>query len=110
MSDEDLIIGGEKNAAEAEAFKQRSAIATPTELMNLSVFGVLPDGEAIEQKFQLKKPRGVPEDQLVLFLWDQISKLGGLTVQGSGGEYNFYPLARFVRLTTKFGTVVGVTL
>jgi hypothetical protein len=110
MSDEALLIGGDKTAAEAEAFKSRSAIATPTEIKELSVFGVFPDDTAIEQKFKMNSPRGIPDDQIVLFVWDQISKLGGLTSVGSAGEYNFFPLSQFKRLTLKFGLVVGVTL
>jgi hypothetical protein len=110
VSDADLIIGGDKTAAEAEAFKQRSAIATPMEHVNISVFGVFPDETAIEQKFQMNKPRGTPDDQVALFVWDQISKLGGLTTTGSAGEYNLYPLNVFKRITLKLGVVVGVTL
>jgi hypothetical protein len=110
MSDEALLVGGKAETPQPEAFQNRSAIAQPTEIVGLSVFGVFPNDEAIEQTFQLNLPRGVNRDQAVLFVWDQVSKLGGLTTTGTAGEYNFFPLAQFKRLTMKFNTVVGVTL
>jgi|ERR1700719_1789348 len=106
MSDEDLLIGGKAE----ETAQGQSGIQVPSEIVSISVFGVYPDETAIEQEFKLKLPRGIPNDQAALFVWDQVSKLGGLTTTGKAGEYNFYPLAVFKRLAMKFGTVVGVTV
>jgi len=109
MADEDLLIGQTKEQLVAQG---QSGIHVPSEIVNLSVFGVYEDGTAIEQKMQFRAPRGTPHDQSALFIWDQVSKLGGLTTTGKEGEYNFYPLqsAGFKRLTLKFNHVVGVTL
>jgi hypothetical protein len=103
--EEALLIGGDAPKQDA-----KSAIATPVEIVRLSVFGEFPDNTAVEQTLSLRLPRNVPEEQAVLFVWDQISKLGGLTIKGQQGEYNFYPLAVFKRLTLKFNQVVGVSL
>jgi len=112
VSDEDLLIGGGKKEEppQPEAYQTSSKIATPAEMVSISVFGVYPDDTAIEQQFKLNKPRGTPDDQIALFVWDQVSKLGGLTVTGAAGEYNFFPLSLFKRITLKLGIVVGVTL
>lgn len=115
MSDEDLLIGSQKEQAiegATQGAQGSSGIVTPKEIMSLSVFGVYENGEAIEQKMKFQAPRGTHRDQCALFIWDQISKLGGLTTTGTEGEYNFYPLqsAGFKRLTLKFNNVVGVTL
>ena len=110
MSDEDLLIGAGKQDA---ATQGASGIKTPQEIQSLAIFGILKDSdEAIEQKMTLRIPRGVPNDQKALFVWDEIAKLGGLTTVGTAGEYNFYPLSSglFKRLTLKFNEVVGVTL
>lgn len=108
MSDEDLVIG--KGEEKAQVAQGASGIQAPSEICQISVFGVYADETCIEQKLSLRLPRGVVHDQAALFVWDQVSKIGGLTTVGTAGEYNFYPLTLFVRITLKFGTVVGVTL
>jgi len=112
MSDQALLIGSQP-AEPAPQASGRSNIAVPTDICDVSVFGVFPDDTAIEQKFTVNRPRNVPDDQIALFLWDNVSKLGGLTVAGAKGEYNFYPVAQFKRLTLKLGEIViprGVNL
>lgn len=109
MSDEDLLIGG-KDADKAQVVPGASGIQVPSELVQISVFGVYADETAVEQKLSLKLPRGTHHDQAALFVWDQVSRIGGITTIGKEGEYNFYPLAVFARIALKFGTVVGVTL
>lgn len=108
MSDEDLLIGaGEQKAAGSGA----STIETPKDFITLSVFGVFEDETCIEQKMSMKVPRHTPQDQIALFVWDQVSRLGGLTTTGVKGEYNFYPVALFQKgLRLKLGVVSGVTL
>ena len=104
MSEEALLIGADKPV------ESQSAIATPQDIVTLSVFGVFPDDLSVEQKMTLRLPRGIHHDQAALFIWDQISRIGGLTVTGQEGEYNFYPLAVFKRLALKFNKVVGASL
>src|SRR6266478_1337204 len=106
MSDEGLLIGGK----DAPAPQGASGIQVPSEMVQISVFGVYADETAVEQRLSLKLPRGVAYDQAALFVWDNVAKMGGLTTVGTAGEYNFFPLALFKRITLKFGTVVGVTL
>jgi hypothetical protein len=105
MSDEALLIG--QTGPEPQA---QPAVQVPMEMQSISVFGVLKNGEAIEQKMTLKLPRNVNRDQAALFIWDNVAKLGGLTTTGTAGEYNFYPLWVFDRVTLKFNEVVGVSI
>lgn len=106
MSDEGLLIGSETKGAQGA-----SGLSVPQEMVSISVFGVFTDDTCIEQKMTLKLPKGTNQDQAALFVWDQVSRLGGLTTTGTAGEYNFYPLALFQKgIRLKFGTVVGVTL
>jgi len=59
MSDNDLLIGGDKEQPTAQG---ASGIATPADFINVSVFGEFKDGgEHVEQKFAVKVPRGTPE-------------------------------------------------
>jgi hypothetical protein len=103
MSDEALLVGQEA--------PQPPQVQTPMEMRSISVFGVLKDeGEAIEQKMTLKVPRALHNDQAALWIWDQVAKLGGLTTVGTAGEYNFYPLWVFSRVTLRFNEVVGVSI
>lgn len=107
MSDEGLLLG---SADEATA-QGASGLKVPQEMVSVSVFGVFADETCIEQKMTLKLPKGTNHDQAALFIWDQLSRLGGLTTTGTAGEYNFYPIALFQKgIRLKFGTVVGVTL
>jgi hypothetical protein len=102
MADEGLLIGQEQAG--------KSAIQQPTEITSISVFGEFPDGAFVEQQFKMNLPRAFPHDQVALVVWESVSKYGGLAVVGSAGEYNWYPLHNFRRLTMKIGNIVGVTL
>lgn len=85
------------------------------EIVSVSVVGFLrePQGEEkeITQDFQFPAPREMPLDQIMLIVFEAVSKTGGLTVKPQmGDEYLFYPNALFSKISAVKKNVVGVTL
>lgn len=127
MSDEDLVIGGNKQAeAPPPQPNGSSGIQVPTDLVNVSVFAVFKEStqnlpaaatneatgeEYVEQVFRIAKPRGAADEDVAQFIWmGKIIQQATIRTVGSAGEINFYPLDRFKRFTIKIGSIVGVNL
>lgn len=123
MSDEDLLIGVNKDAQAAEDAVRgsgASGLSVPSDLVPVSFFGVLKkefqsdpnssEPEAIEYKQTVQIPRGTPAERIGDFVWMNVRQLGALRTTGSAGEINYYPLDMFNRFAFKKSTVVGVTL
>lgn len=116
MSDEDLLLKGvvaDANSAipaETSGANGRSGIATPMDIITVSVFGVYPDDTAVEAPVKMQVPRHTPGVDVAARALGQFIAQGGILMVGEAGEVNFYPLNVFKRLTAKVGIVAGVTL
>ena len=89
-----------------------------SEVISVSVTGYLkhptgsePEVTKIEQDFQFPAPVGMHVDQIMLIVFEAVSKTGGLTVKPKlGDEYFFYPNDLFSKISAVKKNVVGVTL
>lgn len=65
----------------------------------------------IEQELSIHIPAEQPNnDQAALLLWQEISRIGGLTIKEDNNTYSFYSLTLFSSLTAEFQNIQKVIL
>lgn len=93
------------------AAQEQKQVVAPTESVKITVSGFRGDEQPIEQVMHLDQQQGTLSGQSIAYVWGRIKALGGIVVDGDGGnKATFYPIEAFEKINIEVSPVIGVTL